>query len=241
MGALAVAELSLVKKRSIADREVAQELLSTMAQELQRDSAIKIERKEGGFTIMELLIVVSIIAILAALITIGVKEGIKAGKTATCANNLHQIGLAHELYIADYDQNFSQEIGVLDIGRPHPGMISSAEYVLIMNTYSKNKEIWFCPFDNYKGFVKKSFLGDMDHTATSYILSIAFKLQPNFMNLASITEPSKTIFLTDIIDEPNETAHGDTGNLLYFAWHVKKFKVGDNICVFPGMNSTCHE
>jgi prepilin-type N-terminal cleavage/methylation domain-containing protein/prepilin-type processing-associated H-X9-DG protein len=57
-----------------------------------------------GFTIIELLVVIGIIAILAGLLFPSVQRVRDRAKVAKCASNLRQIYLAFALYLQDYDE-----------------------------------------------------------------------------------------------------------------------------------------
>lgn len=56
-----------------------------------------------GFTIVEMLVVVSIIGVLMALLLPAVGRARTSARIAVSATNLHQIGIAHASYAADWD------------------------------------------------------------------------------------------------------------------------------------------
>jgi prepilin-type N-terminal cleavage/methylation domain-containing protein/prepilin-type processing-associated H-X9-DG protein len=57
--------------------------------------------KNGAFTLLELLVVIAIIATLAALLLPVLARSKEAGRSAACLGNLHQIGIALQLYVQD--------------------------------------------------------------------------------------------------------------------------------------------
>jgi prepilin-type N-terminal cleavage/methylation domain-containing protein len=54
-----------------------------------------------GFSLVELIVVIGIIAVLASIISSAVSNGARQARCADCANNLHQLGLAFNLYTQD--------------------------------------------------------------------------------------------------------------------------------------------
>lgn len=54
-----------------------------------------------GFTLVEMLVVVSIIAILVALLLGGLATGLKRARRAQCGNNVRQLGVATQLFVSD--------------------------------------------------------------------------------------------------------------------------------------------
>lgn len=73
-------------------------------------------KKRNGFTLVELLVVIGIIAVLIAMLLPALNRARKAANEVTCASNLRQIGLAHEFYIQD--NNGNQAEGSMYIGPP---------------------------------------------------------------------------------------------------------------------------
>jgi len=63
-------------------------------------------RGTRAFTLIELLVVIAIIAILASFATPSIGSAIERGRSAKCVNNLRQIGVAVQQYIADNDNTF---------------------------------------------------------------------------------------------------------------------------------------
>ena len=58
-------------------------------------------KRLGGFTLVELLVVIGIIAVLVAILLPALNKARKAARTATCLSNIRQIGLGAQLYWHD--------------------------------------------------------------------------------------------------------------------------------------------
>ena len=56
---------------------------------------------QNGFTIVELLVVISIIAVLLAILIPGLGKARSMAKQMKCASNLRQIDIAMRLYLGD--------------------------------------------------------------------------------------------------------------------------------------------
>jgi prepilin-type N-terminal cleavage/methylation domain-containing protein/prepilin-type processing-associated H-X9-DG protein len=97
-----------------------------------------------GFTLVELLVVVAIIALLMAILMPALRKAREQGKDAICKNNLRQIGFGANLYAEDWDSQIPRGWG----GDP-----GQTWYMLFMpylaqrpvdNDY-RNVRIYYCP------------------------------------------------------------------------------------------------
>ena len=75
-------------------------------------------RRMLGFTLVELLVVIAVICILAALVVPAVSKIRTTAQRVACASNLRQVGLAYMQYYQDNDQNLPHWF---DLGTQSPG------------------------------------------------------------------------------------------------------------------------
>lgn len=64
-------------------------------------------KKRKAFTLIELLVVISIIALLLSIIMPGLKKAKQHAERMVCKTNLHNYGIAGNLYLDDNDQRFT--------------------------------------------------------------------------------------------------------------------------------------
>lgn len=152
-----------------------------------------------AFTIVELLVVVGILVVIAAIAVPVGMGAIKQGHRAACLNNLREIGVGLELYMADNNDFFPE----IEMGRNSPDEeVPTLEGVLA--EYLPDAEVFHCPAD--KEFFAK--------TGSSYLWNSTqsgrHKLQTSFFGTEN--EPERVPLILD-----KESFHGDPlgVNILY--------------------------
>jgi len=97
----------------------------------------------AGFTLVELLVVISIIALLVAILLPALNKARQQAQGAVCLTNLHQLGLATYLYRDDYEDYLPRGNWVVfwyELLMPYLG----AEYAQADGDYRKI-DIFHCP------------------------------------------------------------------------------------------------
>ncbi len=102
-----------------------------------------------AFTLIELLTVIAIIGILAAILIPVVGAARNAARTSACANNQRQIGLAHAMFMQDNEDRvapghnpLTNEVWFATMLRPYLNLAVSNEIL---------GEIFICPADETRG------------------------------------------------------------------------------------------
>jgi prepilin-type processing-associated H-X9-DG protein len=102
--------------------------------------------KRNPFTLIELLLVISIIAILFSLLLPGLKVARATAKSIQCCGNLKQVGIATAMYASDY--NGMVLIYTYDGTREvtwTQALLGTSNYGSIGSDYIKSTEVLLCP------------------------------------------------------------------------------------------------
>lgn len=103
---------------------------------------MKAKNWPSGFTLIELLVTIAILSLLAALLLPAVSRTREVGRGAACLSNLHQIGLALQLYTGDHNNRlpFMRDQSLTTTNElPGPD--------LVLSNYLGNVRVLRCPSD----------------------------------------------------------------------------------------------
>lgn len=99
----------------------------------------------GGFTLIELLVVIAIISLLAGLLLPSLSGARRRAQSAACVSNLHQLGLALNLYVEDNENHLPVCAWPLPSQGTNQPPLPSITNALM--PYVKSRDLFRCPAD----------------------------------------------------------------------------------------------
>jgi len=222
-------------------------------------------KNRHGFTLIEVLVVVAIIAILAGLLTPVFIQSKARAKVVSCSSNLRQVGLANQLYMIDADDQYPRgaEKFVIDSNPDwfvHPEFQSRLVGIPTieesLRPYAKSAQIYQCELDT--GLTALEFSGrPFIQKPTSYKSTASSYWFNEDLYLEGCGNPAKSDSSKSLLSMDRTGAwHGKTReyeidldiestikllepylyNILYLDLHVK---VGRTIDVNRGRGAAC--
>ncbi len=165
--------------------------------------------RSKGFTLIEILVVIAIIAILAAILFPVFARARENARRSSCQSNLKQIGLAMMQYTQDFDETmpsiFNQNS---NIRMPNGSIAPIAPWYQMIYPYMKNIQVLNCPSEKSIIWTSGSFTGDIPYgynftSAWTQSCSPNCGVQLGYPNdgpgakLSAIEDTSGTIMITD--------------------------------------------
>jgi prepilin-type processing-associated H-X9-DG protein len=222
------------------------------------------EVKNCSFTMVELMVVISIIVVLASLMFPALNKARESVKAISCVNNQRQCGLAITSYIGDYDGYFLNEVAPgkwTDLYTNSPQ--STFKNILFINKYLPDgNNVVGCPASpaynmcaqsNYSslnsiyvsyGFRWNGFSKAEDHssfTAGYMVYAKRIKKPSSFFLFADSlmydTASGKFIQIYQVTNTTAAMRHNNKANFLFLDGHVEKLSpngFADNLAKYRG-------
>lgn len=170
-------------------------------------------RARTDFTLIELLIVISIIAIIASLLLPALNSARQKSLSASCISNQKQIGIANASYANDFN-NYALPIGGGYNTKTEPTLAQ----ICTEQKYISDRKVFFCPAgpelaNNWKqeGYGRNCYIKD-DPKGPNWSPYLSMNRPGKFFKWNAVTfqdsfTPSNFPFLTDTADfDANNTA-----------------------------------
>ena len=159
--------------------------------------------RKRGFTLLELTIVISIIAILAAILFPVYSRSRETARRATCASNLQQVSIALNMYAQNYDGRYprkNNEFGPL-------------------YAYASNQDVFYCPSDSAEHYWEMKSLPRAARTSMEFVEPlIPVRTYSSYVYRGGLTNDDRADMP---IASEAQIWHGDVANVLHLGGYVK--------------------
>src|SRR6516162_5373407 len=211
-------------------------------------NSVPSSRRAGAFTLVEMLTVIAIIGILAALLLPALSEGKARAKRIWCGSNLEQVGLAFHIFANDHHGRFPMGVPMSDGGAQEfvqNGYLVNGEFYFyyrqfqVMPNALGAPKILICPADtrppapDFKALQNSNLSYFVGVTADSLKPSSLLAGDRNITNTSSL---NPTIIQGDApgLVRWTRELHEYKGNMLFADTHVEEW---NHMTISSGSNS----
>ena len=108
---------------------------------------MKMRNEKNGFTLVELLVVIGIIAILASIAMPAYQTSLAKADSIGCMANLRQIGIATQNYLTDHDNTYPFIEPNPKISQIYPSQVGAKSILDTFSPYGVTTKTLQCPSD----------------------------------------------------------------------------------------------
>lgn len=198
---------------------------------------MKKSSSDAGFSLMEILVSLAVIAILAVLLLQTLGKSVQRSKQVQCVNNLRQVGLAYHAYANEHNGEFPKNTNPSTV-IPDPTEMSIigsyghgyAPAILLAQKYIPDLAMFFCPNQErytypddttvygQRGWAKEGYYIGYTHLHLRDYSSGGGTGFSNYRN-ARVTDDARVPLLMDISTHV-PALHEDIINVLYLGGNV---------------------
>jgi general secretion pathway protein G len=197
---------------------------------------VLMRRRTTGFTLVELLVVIGILAVLAAILFPVFSRAREKGRSAACASNLKQLGMALAMYASDYDGYYPWGVDPADYycpviwdGFPQWQALIPTMYWLhlVVEPYVKNRQIWECASDGGYDVLEDTDLPLAAHPSSYAAFGTSYMWRTELTFSRAMPELLPDPVATNVLFDGHGKWHGGSGynarrwNMLFGDGHVK--------------------
>jgi len=199
--------------------------------------------RRTGFTLVELLVVMVVVAVLAAILLPVYADARLRGKNASCISNARQVAVALLRYADDWSGWIPKASGNAWANTVPISICPRAGYEYAAMPYARSRHIFFCPAQRYvlaqgsvlpalppppgAAWVRFNPLGDPRQAG---FVSYGYSSDRGATTvLTSVRAPSRTIWLGETVDGSHEVSpwnldtfrHSGRSSFVFYDGHVR--------------------
>ena len=158
-------------------------------------------RKSQAFTLVELLVVISIIALLVAILLPTLNRAREQAKTVVCLSNMRQMSLATLMFAYEHDE--SLPLGTEAHSASGATTSEQGTWLKELDRYTEQPLLYRCPSDRSVYFDTPYTDGRYRKTsyATNFYLSGELVTYDKYFKLSALRQPQQTIFAVELAQE----------------------------------------